>query len=468
MSYRNPQIIKQPVDGAGMSQAIIGAVSEIGEAFVTRKEDIAAEDLRIAERKALEEAQELKRYDLSLQAGAAEEKKYDEANEGFRDYTKGLWGSSLQTQYDLEKQLEADGATLEDKKRITEQIYKEKKKRQSMVAVVGGIGAAKEEVQKMGEDINFSSDAGKAFYEWSKEQGGWKLDNTKDGFVIVTNGKESYEVPNESFEKGTFKIGSPTPDIMSGNKVAIKTLNDEAKARAFGDDTANPQFLSDTAALAGTLTNKTMASVMSYAKTDKAAFEGILAKRLGLSDEDIKSVNNNLYSGDAVKVGMANAIIRNNIANRVSREVTNKTGLVRNKDGTFTPPAEKTKGGFQNSKTWTKGQWSSDLRTKTSEINSSEDVFTQLGIIPGTVNADGPGSLKTTISGDKNQKITLSRVNPKQTDVDGKPKPMGAGVTYDFSKKSNVMAYLKNTQSYPAGLQAEIAALADQIVKQYQ
>lgn len=37
MSYRNPQIIKQPVDGAGMGQAIAGAVSEIGEAFVTRK-----------------------------------------------------------------------------------------------------------------------------------------------------------------------------------------------------------------------------------------------------------------------------------------------------------------------------------------------------------------------------------------------------------------------------------------------
>ncbi len=468
MSYRNPQIIKNTVDGAGMGQAIAGALSDVGDAIVTRKKELEAEDLRIAERKALEDAQELDRYNKSLEAGAAEEAAYDKNNLGFQQISKDQWRSSLNAQYDLEKQLNADGATLEDKKRITEQIYKEKQKRQTMISVIGGIGAAREDVLKLGEDINFPSPASKAFYEWSKEQGGWKLDNTKEGFITVTNGKESYEVPNESFAKGTFKIGSPTPDIMAGAKEGAAALNDQAKSRAFGDDSANPQFLADTAALASTLTNKAIANIMSYAKTDKAAFEGILAKRLGLTDDQIKSVNKGLYSGNATSVGIVTAALRNNVASRVTREITNKTGLIRNENGTFSPPAEKAEKGFKNSKTWTKGQWSIDLRTKTSEINNAEDVFTQLGIIPGTVNADGPGSLKTTISGDKNQKVTLSRVNPKQTDVNGVAKPMGASVTYDFSKKSNVMAYLKNTQSYPAGLQAEIAALADQIVKQYQ
>ena len=100
MSYRNPQIIKNTVDGAGMGQAIAGALSDVGDAIVTRTKELEAEDLRIAERKALEDAQEFERYKLSLEAGYEEEAAYDKNNSGFQEISKDKWTTSLNAQYD--------------------------------------------------------------------------------------------------------------------------------------------------------------------------------------------------------------------------------------------------------------------------------------------------------------------------------------------------------------------------------
>ena len=472
MSYRNPGIIKTPVAGEGMTEAIAGAVGQIGGAVLARKAAIEEENRRIQERKDRADAAELDRYNKSLEKSLEDTKEFEKANSESKTDFSNLWGQSTETEFRLLKESEADNLTLDEKKAYSKAIYEEKLKRSQILQTIGDIGATRTAAIDWEGDINFTSDKGEAFYEWSKEMKGagskpWKLTPGENNTSILSNGSSSYTFDNK--EIATFKFGVNTPEIFKASDKMITDFNADLKKRAFDSDTATPQVLGEIRVAASQAGKTVQAEIKALSGVDKTAFKAALEKKLGLSDEDITKYESMVYSGDASKVSEAFNAINLKVQQRVDLDMASQTGLTLNENNEFVKEEKPIdlSSGFNGAAAFTLEQQLKDLRVKTKSVTSKEGVREVLGISDNAIDVpDSKWDLKTVLN---DNILTISKVDPSQARENADGQTVGYETvelgTYDLTRKSDVMSYLRNQLKYSAGTAKALSDLADAITK---
>jgi hypothetical protein len=483
MSYRNPGVIKTPVAGEGMGAAIANAAAEIGGAMIARKKEIEEENKRIEERKAQEDAAELARFNDFQEQSLEDKKAFVAANTETKTNYQNDYETSMGVEERLMTESEADGLTIEERKNYSAAIYKEKEKRQNMLQAIGDIGAAKSAAMDWEGDINFTSDKGEAFYQWSKDlksdgsTNPWKLTPGENNTSTLSNGSASHTFDNKDI--ATFKFGVNTPEVFQNSDKMIADLNADLKKRAFDSDTATPQVLGEIRTTASQAGKTVQSELRALSGVDKTAFLAGLKNKMGFSDDDVSKYEEMIYSGDAEKLTEAFTAINLKVQQRVDLATAASTGLTLNDKNEFVKEERPIK--FDNpasggTKEWTLETEKKDLIKKTKLVNK-DNYLEILNLKDGTIPVDKTKwDLKTTINGNN---ITISKVNPDdkvkqysdKLDADGKKVLIGEAPvevqlsTYNLAKKSDVMSFLRNQHKYAEGTYTQLSDLADAIVK---
>lgn len=467
MSYRNPGIVKTPVAGEGLGEAIAGAVDQIGGAMITRKKEIEAENRRIEERRAAEDAAELGRYNSWLKQTNEDRNEFYEANNETKTNLADMWEESITVEERMLTESEADGLTLDERKSYSRDIYKEQEKRQNLMRFIGDVGAAKSAATEWEGDINFTGDKGEAFYQWAKElksegsKNPWKLTPGENNTSILSNGVASHTFDNKDI--ATFKFGVNTPEIFKNSDKMISDLNNDLKKRAFDADTATPQVLGEIRAAASEAGKTVQSELSALSKVDQTAFLAALRNKMGFSDEDVDIYKEKIYSGDAKKVEEAFTAINLKVQQRVDLATAGQTGLTLNDKNEFVKEEIKLSSNPASGGTaeWTLNKEIEDLNYKTKNVDKT-NYLEVLDIKIGERDIEGSKYNKVTEINDN--KVSIYLIDPTQaTDKfpSGKAQP---GEVFDLTNKSDVMSYLKNKLQYSTGTYKDMSELADAII----
>jgi hypothetical protein len=476
MSYQNPLII-QNNPGGNIGAAANQAAASIQDAILFNMAKQEKKQEEIARKQAIDDANAI---------AAAKESSTEDADArkalAANEYSAGgmaAYEKSSEEKYRM-NQVAADvNATREDRLAAQDAINAENTFQQNQVGALAYFSEDKTELATLRAEGNVYFDENSlqgAYVRFLDGNPNVKLSGKRvgnDWVNTLTEDGVTYELPTDKIKDGSFKAFALTPDLYDGVDAQSKEINAARNKREKGMQEFTPNDLSGIKEAVDVNVSKAKANFGSYLEMDPIKARAVLTNSIfpEKTKEQIDTLMNDLTSGDATKDGdgkydKALDEVNAEMAKDIEYKWGMNTGVFRNGKGEFEvmKPEEKVK--YSNpasggTKEWTLKTEIDDLKYKAGVVD--KDNFLEILNIKAA-SRDIEGSKYDMVTEINGNIVNMYKIDPGNTSIDfpnGKPQQ---GETFDLTKKSDVMSYLKNNLKYSTGTYAALSTLADNIV----